>query len=41
MPMHTPSPIDLPEPELEEIGLGWTFGVIAVAALFLRFGNAV
>ncbi len=41
MPMHTPSPIDLPEPELEGGGLGWTFGVILIAALFLLFTNAV
>jgi len=40
MPHETPSPIDLPEPELEEPGLGWTFGVIAIASLFLLFGNA-
>ena len=40
MPQETPSPIDLPEPELEEAGLGWTFGVIAIASLFLLFANA-
>lgn len=40
MPQETPSPIDLPEPELEEPGLGWTFGVIATASLFLFFANA-
>jgi hypothetical protein len=40
MPQETPSPIDLPEPELEEAGLGWTFGVIAIASLFLLFTNA-
>jgi hypothetical protein len=41
--MHsgTPSPIDLPEPELEENGLGWTFGVIIIAAMFLLLTNAV
>ena len=41
MPLHTPSPIDLPEPELEADGLGWTFGVIALTALFLLLTNAV
>lgn len=40
MPQDTPSPIDLPEPELEESGLGWTFGVIAIASIFLLFANA-
>jgi len=40
MPHETPSPIDLPEPELEKPGLGWTFGVIAIASLFLLFANA-
>jgi len=40
MPQDTPSPIDLPEPELEESGLGWTFGVIAIASLFLLCANA-
>ena len=40
MPYETPSPIDLPEPELDEPGLGWTFGVIAIASLFLLFANA-
>ena len=40
MPLDTPSPIDLPEPELEEAGLGWTFGVIMIASLFLLFTNA-
>lgn len=41
MPHHTPSPIDLPVPELEEGGLGWCFGVIAIAGIFLLFANAV
>lgn len=40
MPHHTPSPIDLPEPELEADGLGWTFGVILIASLFLLVANA-
>ena len=40
MPNDTPSPIDLPEPELEESGLGWAFGVILIASLFLLFANA-
>jgi hypothetical protein len=40
MPHKTPSPIDLPEPELDEPGLGWAFGVIAIASLFLLFANA-
>lgn len=40
MPHDTPSPIDLPEPELEESGLGWAFGVIAIASLFLLCANA-
>ena len=40
MPQDTPSPIDLPGPELEEAGLGWTFGVILIASLFLLFTNA-
>ena len=41
--MHhgAPSPIDLPEPELEEGGLAWTFGVIIIIALFLLMTNAV
>lgn len=41
MPHETPSPIDLPEPELESGGLGWTFGVILIASLVLLFANAV
>jgi len=41
VPQETPSPIDLPEPELEESGLGWAFGVILIASLFLLFANAV
>lgn len=41
MPKETPSPIDLPAPELEEDGLGWTFGVIIIASLFLLCANAV
>jgi hypothetical protein len=36
-----PSPLDLPEPELEEKGLGWTFAIILIAALFLLLANAV
>ena len=40
MPQDTPSPIDLPEPELEESALGWAFGVILIASLFLLFTNA-
>ena len=40
MPLDTPSPIDLPEPELEESGLGWAFGVILIASLFLFCANA-
>ena len=38
---HAPSPIDLPEPEMGENGLGWTFAVIVVATLFLLATNAV
>jgi len=41
MPQDTPSPIDLPEPELDESGLGWSFGVILIASLFLLCANAV
>jgi len=41
MPQETPSPIDLAEPELEANGLGWAFGVILIASLFLLFANAV
>jgi len=40
MPQDTPSPIDLPEPELEDSGLGWAFGTIAIASIFLLFTNA-
>ena len=40
MPHDTPSPIDLPEPELEESGLGWAFGAILIASLFLLCANA-
>jgi hypothetical protein len=40
VPQDTPSPIDLPEPELEESGLGWAFGIILIASLFLLFANA-
>ena len=40
MPQEAPSPIDLPEPELEDSGLGWAFGVILIASLFLLFANA-
>ena len=41
MPHDTPSPIDLPEPELDEGGLGWSFGVVLIASLFLLCANAV
>src|SRR4051812_20931525 len=41
MHRETPSPIDLPEPEMEEDGLGWTSAVIIVTALFLLATNAV
>ena len=41
MPQDTPSPIDLPEPELDRPGLSWAFGAIAIAALFLLFSNAI
>jgi hypothetical protein len=40
VPQETPSPIDLPEPELAESGLVWGFGVILIASLFLLFANA-
>jgi hypothetical protein len=40
VPQDTPSPIDLPAPELEEAGLGWAFGVILIASLFLLCANA-
>jgi len=40
MSHHMPSPIDLDAPEMEADGLGWTFGVMLVAALFLLFANA-
>jgi hypothetical protein len=40
VPQETPSPIDLPEPERDESGLGWAFGVILIASLFLLFANA-
>jgi hypothetical protein len=36
---ETPSPIDLPAPELEAEGLGWASGVIAIAGLFLLAAN--
>ena len=36
-----PSPIDLHEAPLEADGLGWTFGVILIASLFLLCANAV
>ncbi|HWI87031.1 MAG TPA: hypothetical protein VNT42_12015 [Sphingomonas sp.] len=39
--MHAPSPIDLPEPEIEANALGWTCVVVAIAALFLLAANAV
>lgn len=42
MPQQTPSPLDLPEPELEEeSALGWASGVILFAALLLLLANAV
>jgi len=42
MPKDTPSPLDLPEPDLdEEGGLGWTTAVIVVAAVLLLMMNAV
>ena len=41
MPRETPSPIDLPDPRPERLGLGWTSGVIATATLFLLIANAV
>lgn len=41
MQSGTPSPIDLPEPELEQSGRGWTVAVIVIAALFLLVTNAV
>ena len=40
MPQDTPSPIDLPEAELDAAGLGWSFGVILIARLFLLCANA-
>jgi hypothetical protein len=41
MSHHSPSPLDLPEPELEGRGLSWTFTIIIIAALFLLATNAV
>lgn len=41
MPRETPSPIDLPDEPLDAPGLGWTAGVIAIAALLLLAMNAV
>jgi len=42
MHKETPSPLDLPEPELEpESALGWATGLIAIASLFLLLTNAV
>lgn len=41
MHKEAPSPIDLPEPELDDPGLGWTAIVIAVTTLFLLATNAV
>lgn len=41
MPHHMLSPLDLHEPELEGGGLGWTFGTILIATIFLLFANAV
>ena len=34
------SPIDLPAPELEKDGIGWTLGVFVIAVLFLLAANA-
>ncbi|WP_116089871.1 hypothetical protein [Sphingomonas crusticola] len=41
MDSGTPSPIDLPEREMEEGGLVWTFAVIIIASLFLLATNGV
>jgi hypothetical protein len=42
MPHHTPSPLDLPEPEDEaDSALGWATGVILFAGLLLLLANAV
>lgn len=40
MPQETPSPIDLPAPPLEQNGLGWATGVLAIASLLLLCANA-
>ncbi|WP_294390748.1 hypothetical protein [uncultured Sphingomonas sp.] len=42
MPKETPSPVDLPEPLIEDVGgLGWTSIVIALAAVVLLATNSV
>lgn len=41
MPEHTPSPIDLPDAELDRGGIGWTSGILAIASLFLLLTNGV
>ena len=41
MPRETRSPIDLPDPQPEQNGLGWASGVIAVATMTLLLANAV
>jgi hypothetical protein len=42
MPHQTPSPLDLPEPDLEETSaLGWATGIILFASLLLLLVNAV
>jgi hypothetical protein len=42
VPRETPSPIDLPEPQVDPTSaLGWTAVVIAVAAVLLLALNAV
>jgi hypothetical protein len=42
MPRETPSPVDLPDPLVEDAdGLAWTTVTIAVAALLLLAINAV
>ena len=42
MPHKTPSPLDLPEPDLsEESALGWMSAVIAIVSVVLLLTNAV